>query len=448
VEEIDAVPVNRATGLVYAEGWQSWSGTGLFGVAESPPAVAGADGAAINCQYRRAAPAGVFEGSGLLAVDPGNGAAPVVFAAAGVTNRVPVIRAVLRGEDLVVSADTPVTQLPDGRPGGLLGALGRWAERFGPGPGALRPVPPVWCSWYQYFERVTAADVAANLDLMALLDLPVAVVQIDDGYQACPGDWLSPRPGFGDLPGLVSRIRDTGRRAGIWIAPWLVGRSSAVFRDHPEWVLREPSSAEPVSAGHVVRDDCYALDLSHPGAAAYLTEVLTTMRGWGIDYFKIDFCYAGAYEGLRGADSPDISGVRAYRDGLRLIRSAIGPDALLVGCGAPTLASVGLVDAMRVGPDIAASYEPAAGSPAEPSQRNATRNVLARAWQHGRLWINDPDCLMLRPEVERREDWASAVARYGGVRASGDGLDQLDSWGLETTRALLVTSPVAPFTPA
>jgi alpha-galactosidase len=438
-------------GLVYAEGWQSWSGTGLFGVTEPPAAEAGTDFAAINCQYRRAAPAGVFEGAGLLAIDPGEGAAPVVFAAAGVTSRVPVIQAALRGEDLVVSADAPVTSLPDGGPGGLLGALGRWAERFGPDPGALRPVPPVWCTWYQYFEHVTAADVVTNLGLMELFELPVEIVQVDDGYQACPGDWLVARPGFGDLPGLVSRIRDSGRRAGIWIAPWLVGRSSAVFRDHPEWVLRDPSSAEPISAGHVVRDDCYALNLSHPGAAAYLSEVLATMRGWGIDYFKIDFCYAGAYEGLRGVgNSPDhdISGISAYIEGLRLIRSAIGPDALLVGCGAPTLASVGLVDAMRVGPDIAVSYDPAAGSLAEPAQRNAARNVLARAWQHGRLWINDPDCLMLRPEVERREDWASAVARYGGLRASGDGLDRLDPWGLETTRALLVPSPLKPFTPA
>jgi ABC-type oligopeptide transport system ATPase subunit len=24
------------------------------------------------------------------------------------------------------------------------------------------------------------------------------------------------------------------------------------------------------------------------------------------------------------------------------------------------------------------------------------------AWQHGRFWVNDPDCLMLRPGVERR----------------------------------------------
>ena len=139
-----------------------------------------------------------------------------------------------------------------------------------------------------------------------------------------------------------------------------------------------------------------------------------------------------------------MTGVEAYRHGLRLIRDAIGPDALLVGCGAPILPSAGLVDAMRVGPDIAADYEPPGGQPTMPSQRNAVRNVVARAWQQGRFWVNDPDCLMLRPQVQRRSEWAAVVERYGGLRSCGDGLRQLDDWGLATTRRLLIDSPVKP----
>jgi len=71
---------------------------------------------------------------------------------------------------------------------------------------------------------------------------------------------------------------------------------------------------------------------------------------------------------------------------------------------------------------------------------------VARAWQHGRFWVNDPDCLMLRPAAARRADWASVVERYGGLRASGDEPGQLDDWALETTRRLLVPSPLDPFT--
>jgi hypothetical protein len=84
------------------------------------------------------------------------------------------------------------------------------------------------------------------------------------------------------------------------------------------------------------------------------------MRGWGIDYFNVDFMYAGGYEGRR---RQYVTGVEAYRQALGLIRQAIGPEPELLACGAPILPSVGFVDAMRVGPDIAASYEPPDGNP-------------------------------------------------------------------------------------
>lgn len=168
---------------------------------------------------------------------------------------------------------------------------------------------------------------------------------------------------------------------------------------------------------------------------------MAAIREWSIDYVKADFLYAGTCEGRR---HDDVSGVEAYRRSLRLIRDAIGPEATLLGCGAPVLPSVGLVDAMRVGPDIAASYEPPGGGVSKPSQRNAVRNVVARAWQHGRFWISDTDCLLARPGVQRRESWAETVRRFGGLRSSGDGLAGLDPWGLETTRQLMVPSAAQP----
>jgi alpha-galactosidase len=239
-----------------------------------------------------------------------------------------------------------------------------------------------------------------------------------------------------------------GRRPGIWIAPWMVGRSSELLAAHPDWVVRSADADEPVPAGAGPGDDCVALDLTVPAAAEYIEAVLRTLREWGFEYFKVDFCYAGALEGRRFADLPAVA---AYRQGLNLIRSAIGPRSVLLGCGAPILPSIGLVDAMRVGPDISASWEPASGdatSWSAPCQRNASRNVMSRAWQHGRLWVNDPDCLMLRPSVERRADWAALVARYGGLRSSGDAIDELDEWGLERTRQLLAPAVAAPVTPS
>ena len=66
---------------------------------------------------------------------------------------------------------------------------------------------------------------------------------------------------------------------------------------------------------------------------------------------------------------------------------------------------------------------------------------MARAWQHGRLWSNDCDCLIVRPEVERREQWADTVERYGGLISASDRIADLDEWGMDTTRRLLARPP-------
>lgn len=109
----------------------------------------------------------------------------------------------------------------------------------------------------------------------------------------------------------------------------------------------------------------------------------------------------------------------------------------MLGCGAPLLPSIGRVDAMRTSPDIAVHVEPADDDLSQPSQRSAVAAGRARRWMHGRWWINDPDCLVVRPEVEQREAWARQVQRSGGLAVSSDPLDRLDGLGLAWTRELL-----------
>jgi hypothetical protein len=83
----------------------------------------------------------------------------------------------------------------------------------------------------------------------------------------------------------------------------------------------------------------------------------------------------GAQQAVLDVTHPGGSGtpLTAYRRGLEIIRAATGPEGDLLGCGAPILPSVGLVDAMRVSPDTAPAYEPADGglrSSAPPVRRS------------------------------------------------------------------------------
>ena len=418
VDEVRTGPDAR----VYAEGWQSWSPATWY--APSARGLRPDLGWQHTMRFRpgSALPDEGLQAEGLLVVDPGDGGS-VRWYAARSTTEVPTLRTVLRGDVLEVRAVGPV------RTGAAASAVAALVNAVAPltADVVVRPAPSVWCSWYRYFEQVTAADVEENLAAFDAHDLPVDVVQLDDGWSRGLGEDLAPSPGFGDLAGLVGRIRTSGRRTGLWLAPFLVGDRTTLAREHPDWLVGE--------AGHNWGQDLRGLDLTHPGVQDLLRTLLRRVVDLGVDYLKLDFLYGGAVPGRRHSGAGP---VEAYRTGLELVRDAVGPDVYVVACGAPLLPSLGLVDAMRTSPDT--FHE---GGEDGSRGLRGLMPMVARSWQHGRLWSTDPDCLVARPAYALREPWAEAVRTYGGLRSVSNRVAELDAWGLRTTRELL-DDPVPP----
>jgi alpha-galactosidase len=412
---IDEVPVEPARAVVYAEGWQSWSPGSWYPVDATSRAPQ--DQSEHLMRFRPGIPVASrgLQGEGLLVVDPGNGEPARRYATTDLL-RVPTVRTVLEGDRVVVSA-TGALEISHHAEGGEAALVAYGDER------ATTPAAPprVWCSWYRYFENITAADVQENLAAFDARDLAVDVVQIDDGWSPGLGEGLVDAPRFGSLPPLVDRIRRTDRRAGVWLAPFLVGAGTTLAREHPDWLVGP--------AGRNWGQELLGLDLTHPVVRELLAAHLQRLVGLGFDYFKLDFLYGGAIPGPR---HEDVDAVTAYRSGLALVREVVGPEVYVVGCGAPLLPSIGLVDAMRVSPDT--FHE---GGEDGSTGLRGLMPMTARAWQQGRLWVNDPDCVVARPTYSHREQWAKAVKRYGGLRSFSDRVADLDDWGLETVRALL-----------
>ncbi len=430
--EIAVAPTAR----VYEHGWQSFSPSHAYRLDERPLRPTSERNRILN--YRQTSAPGTqgFFGEGLLAVEDGLGATHVVAGADPFTTGVRMratVRDLRRTPMVTVEADGPVhiTTLP----APLDEALRTWAAHTAVGAGvpASRPAPTAWCSWYTYYGGVGPADIVENLAAMDALELAVDVVQLDDGYSAGIGDWLTPSDRFTDVAGLVAQIRDSGKRAGIWIAPFFAAADSQLALEHPQWLVRHPHGA-PVHAGHNWGRDLYAVDLTHPDAADWMRGVIEAFVGWGVDYLKADFLAAGAVPGARhsGADP-----VTAYRDGLRLVREALGPSGHLLGCGAPVLPSVGLVDSLRVSADTDATIEPEDGDYSSPSQAAARLGGEGRQFMNGVFFVNDPDCLIVGEKVADREGWAEHVAATRGAVVSSDRLQTLDAWGLATTRRML-----------
>ena len=262
--------------------------------------------------------------------------------------------------------------------------------------------PVGWCSWYKYYDKVTQEDIYKNVDALSTVhDLRCHVVQLDDGYQSQIGDWLTVNSKFSEgLPGICRKIKKSGKDAGIWLAPFVAGRGSQLFKSRPEWFVCDSLTGSPLIA-HLNPDWgrdflCYSLDTTHPQVQAWLTHIFKTLVAYGFTYFKIDFLVAAIRRGKR---HDRYSGrVEAYRKGLQVIREAIGPKCYLVGCGAPMGPSIGFFDAMRVSSDTSTAWDvmllhklfaPGDGPPA---LRNALHFSLTRSFLHRKWWLNDPDC--------------------------------------------------------
>lgn len=305
---------------------------------------------------------------------------------------------------------------------------------------ASRP-PTGWCSWYSLYNQTSEEVVLANVEALRRERVPVEIVQIDDGYQSSTGDWLTPNARFpSGMADLARRIHEAGFVPGLWLAPFVLHRESATLHAHPEWVVRNRDGSPRFLRSWL--GEVAALDCTHPEVRAWLRYVTETVtRDWGYRYLKLDaLAYAAQPDALYHA--PNTTAAANLRAGLEEIRAAAGDEIVILGCTCDFGPAVGLVDAMRVGADVETRwYDPRH----LPSAFNALRLTLPRWFMHGRWWINDPDCLLVRDTsgtltLEEVRTLATGIAISGGSVFLGDDVRDLSPARLAIAMALLPPS--------
>jgi len=310
--------------------------------------------------------------------------------------------------------------------------------------------PTGWCSWYYFYTKISEPIIQKNLK--TIVDeqetLPLQLVQVDDGFESQIGDWFTFKPEFphGVAP-LAAEIAKEGLLPGLWLAPFILHPKAEIIKKHPDWLLRK-ANGKKVNAGYVWGSLTTALDLTVPQALEYACSVVkTASQEWGYPYLKLDFLYAAAVE-CQYRDRT-LTRAQVLRRGMQAIREAVGSEVTLLGCGAPFGSMLGLVEAMRIGADVSGDWAPRfAGisafirnEPGMPCARNSIRNILTRANLHGHWWINDPDCLLIRPDTRLSlaevQSLASAIALTGGSLLVSDDLPKLPKDRLRIAESLL-----------
>jgi len=298
----------------------------------------------------------------------------------------------------------------------------------------------VWCSWYSLYTEIHETQLLKILSDLGPFDsaqsIPFDVFQVDDGWQISIGDWEANGKFPSGMDGLAAHIKETGRKAGLWLSPLVVVPSSSVYREHTDWLLHDNQGAL-VSAGFNWSEPLYALDTTHPAALEWLAALMKKARSWGYEYVKLDFLYAGAIPGKRHIDMPREA---AYREGLKVIRESLG-DVYILACGAPILPSIGLCDGIRVGPDVAGYWTSHRDDEllmnfAIPGTRNALRTTFNRLWLQPLVDI-DPDVVYFRSRqnnlTPEQKSMLQDMAQICNFKATSD----IPAWLTDSERSAL-----------
>jgi len=298
--------------------------------------------------------------------------------------------------------------------------------------------PPLmgWWSWTAYYFGLNSGAALTNAawEAQHLKAYGYDLFHIDEGYQFARGEYITANGTLfpeGMNP-LEYQVRGLGLTPGIWTAPFEVSERSSIYRQHPDWLIKN-ARGQPIHAGSVVdgKDQLYMLDTTNPGAQAYLrTTYSTLVRQWGIHYIKLDFMADSAIEGYYY--KPHTTAMEAQRIGLGIIREAVGDGVYLDKDGSAMLNPVGYVDYGRISQDTGHAFE---------ASRDAATGIAARYYMDRNYFVSDPDAFTVSEQRITDQTWHEGkqpltlseaqvsfalAAVCGGMLEIGDNLTSLE----------------------
>lgn len=297
-----------------------------------------------------------------------------------------------------------------------------------------KPIYSGWCSWSCYYKNINHEKIKNVIEQMSkhFSDKRPGLLQLDDGWQtggSFPGKWLEDKDKFPDgIREIAELANSKGMDFGLWLAPFLLKDSSPFVNETEKFTL---------NSRKVYTNSTRTFDLGKPEFLQNLTNTFKWCReSLNSVYFKLDFLILSLVREATGEDfvfyDEDYS-VAVYRKALQTVRNAVGEESFLLLCGAPILEGAGIFNGARIGSDIAWGK-----SKTNPDYwliiKHCIANTMLRYFYHNKVYINDPDGVILRdvdngdsfdPSFAEVRAWATAAAMSGGLILENDEVEKL-----------------------
>ncbi|MFN8256128.1 MAG: glycoside hydrolase family 36 protein [Bacteroidales bacterium] len=293
-----------------------------------------------------------------------------------------------------------------------------------------------WCNWFYTLDAFGEIEILENAAFAAKYLKPFGMeyIQIDEGFQTTHGNWQGNQQFPHGLKWLCDSISHLGLKPGIWISPFVISENSEVYKNHPEWLLKNengelkrigPWPSENTDWFRNETPKRYCLDITHPGAEKWYKNLVDTIvNNWGFKMIKVDFVAWTVFSAERFYD-PTATPAQVYRHALEMMRTVAGTDCHILDCG-PGHVSGGYINSLRIEYDQ--NYGNADNAWTQYFRGNScSAGAAGKRWYfHNKIWSNDIDhlCMDLLSDNEAKAA-ATLIGLSGGNVMSGDRLMNL-----------------------
>jgi alpha-galactosidase len=229
----------------------------------------------------------------------------------------------------------------------------------------------------------------------------------DDGWYIDKGQWQFDPTKFPEgAAGWAQKVHAQGMVPGIWIAPTQVSQAIAQQKSY-------------VTLG----GSTYQGETVDPSDPVFQQDILGQIRALhdaGFRYFKTDFLKQAYLFFTQGHyfQHSKYPPERVMREFMQGIRQAVGEDSYWLACNAVIASCADLVDAARIGNDIAPDWNTVLAI----IPRNS-----ARFWMHDRLWLSDEDFTVIRGTAFMLPGYAQSLQLERNV-AGFNNPDEARTW--------------------
>jgi hypothetical protein len=288
-----------------------------------------------------------------------------------------------------------------------------------------------WCSWEAYRDKVSENDIKYASEFLgkALSSYGLDYIQIDDGFQQSfvpmkdsnmvADSWLNTNEKFPrGHEYIVKNIKENGLKPGVWTNAVVnneafANNSSACIKDIDEKALK----------GSWIN---YILNCDQDTLREQVLPYYKGLKVLGYQYFKTDairhLWYDGLMEAVRRGIITNNEADKKFRAFLECAREGIGEDAYLLSCWGVLSQAVGIADACRVATDSNPSWRAIYMQIVESGRWFNTQRIL---------FLNDPDHICVRTEIEWARTILSLVSLSGGLFMLSDSINNYDEQRLK-----------------